>query len=141
MRILIRLGEQGPEISLAQLSSGLALNKSTVHRLLAAMQKFHLIERNPLNEKYRLGIKFHELGSGALHARSLQFEARPFLLELARRSNESVSLRLRRSRRRRYHLSRPRRFPHFHHHCPHTHRRTLSRALHRASQSYPRVAP
>jgi DNA-binding IclR family transcriptional regulator len=92
MRILIRLGEQGPEITLAQLSSGLALNKSTVHRLLAAMQKFHLIERNPLNEKYRLGIKFHELGSRALHARSLQFEARPFLLELARRSNESVSL-------------------------------------------------
>jgi len=92
MRILIHLGEHGPEISLTQLSSGLALNKSTVFRLLSAMQKFHLIERNPLNEKYRLGLKFHELGARALHARSLQSAARPFLIELARRSNESVSL-------------------------------------------------
>jgi len=92
MRILIHLGERGPEISLTKLSSDLALNRSTVHRLLSAMQKFHLIEQNPLSEKYSLGLKFHELGSRALYTRSLQSEARPFLVELARRSNESVSL-------------------------------------------------
>jgi len=92
MRILIHLGEHGPEASLTQLSSGLALNKSTVYRLLSAMQKFHLVEQNPLNNKYRLGLKFHELGARALQARPLQSEARPFLVELARRSGESVSL-------------------------------------------------
>jgi DNA-binding IclR family transcriptional regulator len=92
MRILIHLGEHGPEVSLTQLSSGLALNKSTVCRLLGAMQKFHLIEQNPLNQKYRLGLKFHELGACAFHARSLQSEARPFLIELAQRSKETVSL-------------------------------------------------
>lgn len=92
MRILIHLGEHGPEVSLTQLSSCLALNKSTVYRLLGAMQKFHLIEQNPLNQKYRLGLKFHELGARALHARSLQSEARPFLIELAQRSKETVSL-------------------------------------------------
>jgi IclR family KDG regulon transcriptional repressor len=92
MRILIHLGERGPEISLTQLSSSLALNRSTVYRLLSAMQKFHLIEQNPLNEKYSLGLKFHELGARALHTRSLQSEARPFLVTLAQRSGESVSL-------------------------------------------------
>lgn len=92
MRILIHLGDYGPEISLTELSAALAFNKSTVFRLLRAMQKFHLIERNPLNEKYRLGLKFHELGTRSLYARSLQSEARPFLLELAERSKESVSL-------------------------------------------------
>ena len=92
MRILIHLGENGPEMAISQISFDLALNKSTVYRLLVAMQKFHLIEQNPLNEKYRLGLRFHELGARSLHARSLQSEARPFLEELARRSNESVSL-------------------------------------------------
>jgi DNA-binding IclR family transcriptional regulator len=92
MRILLHLGENGPEMAISQISFDLAINKSTVYRLLTAMQKFHLIEQNPLNEKYRLGLKFHELGSRSLHARSLQSEARPFLEELARRSNESVCL-------------------------------------------------
>jgi IclR family KDG regulon transcriptional repressor len=92
IRILIHLGNYGPELSLAQLSSALAFNKSTVFRLLRAMQKFHLIERDPLNEKYCLGLKFHELAARSLYARSLQSEARPFLLELAARSKESVSL-------------------------------------------------
>jgi len=92
MRILLHLGSNGPELSLTQLSSALALNKTTAYRLLAAMQKFHLIERNALNGKYRLGLKFHELGARSLHARSLQFDVRPFLVELARRSGESVTL-------------------------------------------------
>ena len=92
MRIILHLGDNGPDLSLAQISSELALNRSTVHRLLAAMQKFHLIEQNALNEKYRLGLKFHELAARTVHTRSLQYEARPYLVELARRSNESVSL-------------------------------------------------
>jgi IclR family transcriptional regulator, KDG regulon repressor len=92
MRILLHLGENGPELALTQLASGLTLNKTTVYRLLHAMQEFHLIEQNPFNEKYRLGLKFHQLADRSLHARSLQSEARPFLAELARRSNESVSL-------------------------------------------------
>ena len=92
LRILIHLGNCGPELSLAQLSSSLALNKSTAYRLLGALQKFHLVERDPRNGAYRLGLKFHELGARSLYARSLQSEARPFLLELAARSKESVRL-------------------------------------------------
>jgi IclR family transcriptional regulator, KDG regulon repressor len=92
IRILLHLGENGPEMGISQLSSELQLNKATVYRLLNALRKFDLIERNPANALYRLGLRFHELGSRALHARSLQSEARPFLLELARRSKESVSL-------------------------------------------------
>ena len=92
MRILLYFGDHGPELSLAQLSSALALNKSTVHRLLAALQKFYLVERNPFTGHYRLGLKIHELSSRTLHTRSLQSDARPYLEELARRSRESVSL-------------------------------------------------
>lgn len=75
-----------------QLAGDLGLNKTTVFRLLNAMQKFELIEKNPANERYRLGLRLHELGCRALESRPLRNEAHAFLVELARLSNESVSL-------------------------------------------------
>jgi DNA-binding IclR family transcriptional regulator len=92
MRILFHMGQNGPDIGITQLASALSINKTTVHRLLNAMQKFELIERNPESERYRLGLRLHELGSRAVESRTLQSEAQPFLVELSVRSRESVSL-------------------------------------------------
>jgi len=92
IRILLHLGENGPDMSLTQFASALRLNKTTVHRLLRALQKFHLIERNPHSEKYRLGLKFHALGARSVLWRSLPYDARPFLVELSRRSGETAIL-------------------------------------------------
>jgi len=79
-------------MGITQLAGELALNKTTVHRLLNAMQKFELIEKNPVNERYRLGLKLHELGCRALESRTLRGEAHAFLVEMSRRCNESVSI-------------------------------------------------
>lgn len=92
LRILIRLGEHSPDMALTEIASSLRLNKATVLRLLRTLQKFRLVELQPHNKRYRLGLKFHELGARSLFKRSLQLEARPFLLELARRSKETVIL-------------------------------------------------
>lgn len=92
LRILLYMGDNGPEMGVTQLASGLGLNKTTVHRLLNAMEKFDLIERNPEGERYRLGLKLHDLGTRAVESRSLRTEAHRFLLELSRVSRESVSL-------------------------------------------------
>lgn len=92
IRILFHMGQHGPDIGITQLASALAINKSTVYRLLNAMQKFELIEQNRETERYRLGLKLHELGARAVESRTLQNEARLHLLEMSRRSGESVSL-------------------------------------------------
>jgi IclR family KDG regulon transcriptional repressor len=92
LRILFHMGQNGPEMRVTQIASELGLNKATVHRLLTAMEKFGLTEKNPESERYRLGLKLHELGTKAAQARTLQSEARHHLVELSRRSNESVSL-------------------------------------------------
>jgi IclR family KDG regulon transcriptional repressor len=92
LRILLHLGQHGPEMGITDLASAMNLNKTTVYRLLNAMQKFELIEQNPDNERYRLGLKLHELGLKALESRTLQREAHRFLLEMSRRSHETVSL-------------------------------------------------
>lgn len=92
LRILLHLGQNGPERGVTQLAAELNLDKATVHRLLNAMEKFGMIERNADNERYRLGLKLHELGNKAVESRTLQSEAHRFLLEMSRRSQETVSL-------------------------------------------------
>jgi DNA-binding IclR family transcriptional regulator len=92
LRILLHLGQNGPELGITQLATALCLDKATVHRLLNAMEKFGMIERNADNERYRLGLKLHELGNKAMESRTLQTEAHHFLLEMSRRSHETVSL-------------------------------------------------
>jgi IclR family transcriptional regulator, KDG regulon repressor len=92
LRILLHLSQYGPELGITDLASTMHLNKSTVYRLLNAMAKFEVVEQNPENERYRLGLKLHELGLKALESRTLQREAHRFLLEMSRRSHETVSL-------------------------------------------------
>lgn len=92
LRILLHLGEYGPEMGITQLAGELRLNKTTVYRLLNAMAKFEFIEKNSENETYRLGLRLHLLGCRALESRSLSIEAHRFLVELSRRCNESVSI-------------------------------------------------
>ena len=92
LRILLHVGQAGSELGVTQLATALSLDKATVYRLLKAMEKFDLIEKNPENEKYRLGIKLHELGTQAVQSRTLQSEAHRFLLVLAHRSGETITL-------------------------------------------------
>jgi len=92
LRILVHMGEHSPEAGITELASDLGLTKATVHRLLTTMERFDLIERNADNERYRLGLKLHQLGSRALESRTLRTEARRLLVEMSRRSRETVSL-------------------------------------------------
>lgn len=92
MHILFHLGQNGPEMRIAEIASGLQMNKTTVYRLLDALEKLDLVQRDPENERYRLGLKLYELGTKAARARTLQSEARRYLKEMARVSNEAVSL-------------------------------------------------
>jgi DNA-binding IclR family transcriptional regulator len=92
LRILLHIGQNGPELGVTQLAFALNLNKTTVYRLLNAMEKFEVIEKNGESEKYRLGLKLHELGAKAAESRTLRGDAHRFLVELSQRCNESVSL-------------------------------------------------
>jgi IclR family transcriptional regulator, KDG regulon repressor len=92
LRLLLHLGEYGPEMGITQLADELRLNKTTVYRLLSAMEKLEFIEKNRTNQRYRLGLKLHELGCRALESRTLRGEAHEFLVEMSKRCNESVSI-------------------------------------------------
>jgi IclR family KDG regulon transcriptional repressor len=92
LRILVYMGEQAPEAGVPELATELGLSQATVHRLLSTMERFNLIERDAQSERYRLGLKLHQLGSRAAASQTLRTEAHRLLLEMSRRSRETVSL-------------------------------------------------
>jgi IclR family KDG regulon transcriptional repressor len=92
LRILLYMGQANPNTGIGEIAKELGLNKTTVYRLLTAMERFGLVEKTPVGESYRLGLKLHELGAKAVESRSMRVEAHPLLVELARKSGESVHL-------------------------------------------------
>lgn len=91
LRILVYMGEQAPEAGVEELAEELGLRKATVHSLLNTLQRFDLIERDD-RERYRLGLKLYQLASRAAASQTLRVEAHRLLVEMSRRSRETVSL-------------------------------------------------
>lgn len=92
IRLLKAFTPQSPEQSLAELSSRLGLNKSTAHRLLAALESESLVERNAERGTYRLGAGTVALGVQALAGSDLRARVHPVLERLAGESGETATL-------------------------------------------------
>lgn len=51
------------ELSVKEISEGLHLSKSTVHGLIKTLEFRGYLEQNPVNQKYKLGLRLFELGN------------------------------------------------------------------------------
>lgn len=91
LQLLKLFGQDQAEWSLNELVQHTNLNKTTVFRMLTALESEGLIERNERGD-YRLGIVTAILGSRALYSNTLSKVARPFLADLAHQSSERVTL-------------------------------------------------
>jgi DNA-binding IclR family transcriptional regulator len=92
MSILHAFDETHLELGVTALSQKTGLDKSTVHRLLGALQQGGLIEQNSETSKYHLGFGLVRLARLALHHLDLPRIARPHLEELGAYSQETVNL-------------------------------------------------
>ena len=92
IRLLKAFSADEPELTLSQLSTRLGLNKTTAHRLLAALESEALVERSTARGSYRLGPATVALGAQAQSTNYLRVHARPTLERLARMSQETVTL-------------------------------------------------
>ncbi len=80
-----------PEWSLGELADAVGLNKTTTHRILAALEGEGLITRTSAGN-YRLGTELIALGGCAMRSNNLRDAARSFMETLARETNETVTL-------------------------------------------------
>lgn len=92
MRILNAFKDSQIEYGVSELSHTLDINKSTVYGILRTLSEYRMLEQDPNTRKYRLGPSLIELGSRARTRRDLRLIARPFLLDLMERTQETVLL-------------------------------------------------
>jgi IclR family transcriptional regulator, KDG regulon repressor len=79
-------------LSVSEIGAKTALHRSTAHRILMALEYNDLIQQNPDNGKYRLGIKLFRLGHQAVSHLDLREICRPFLARIMNETKETVHL-------------------------------------------------
>jgi DNA-binding IclR family transcriptional regulator len=92
MRLLSRFDAAHPEWGVTELSRDLGINKSTISKILSTLEFHRYLTQNPENRKYRLGLRFFEIGSLVADQMDLQKVALRFMEELNRKVEETVHL-------------------------------------------------
>ncbi|HLI27496.1 MAG TPA: IclR family transcriptional regulator [Chloroflexota bacterium] len=89
--LLFRVAERPEGASLRQLADEVGCSKSTVHRLLATLERLEVVERDPALRQYRLGRRLRALRQEA-PAVDLRALAEPHLVALRDAVGETASL-------------------------------------------------
>lgn len=79
-------------MGLTEISKITSLNKTTAFNLLASLVTLGLVEQDAQSRKYRLGLRCLELGRQVQQRLQVSHLARPILVDLCRKTNETVNL-------------------------------------------------
>lgn len=90
LNLLGDVGERGERS--ADIAEALGLTQPTAHRIISALERHGLIEREEATKRYRLGLALFALGAKAADGTGLRQVARPSLLRLAHESKDTVFL-------------------------------------------------
>lgn len=92
LKILECFTNDQPEWGVTELSEYLGLYKSVVHRVLVTLEHRGFVSKNPISQKYFLGIKLFELGMVVANQMNLRSIARPIMEQLCEDAKETVML-------------------------------------------------
>ena len=92
IRLIKAFSDEDYEIGISDLGKRLKLPKSTVHRLASTLVDGGMLEQSDDNGRYRLGLVVFELGSLVRRKMDFYSEAKPFLMSLRDKTEESVHL-------------------------------------------------
>ena len=90
--LLKAFSEDEIDIGVSTLAKRLGMAKSTVHRLATTLVSEGMLEQNPENGKYRLGIALFGLGALVRRRMDVSTEAKPYLFDLRETTGETVHL-------------------------------------------------
>jgi len=88
--LLISMKKSG--LGVTEIARQIDINKSSVYRILSTLVQYGFIEQDKETGRYKLGYKFLEVSSRLLESIDLREEARPFLTELEKETNEVIHL-------------------------------------------------
>ncbi|MGH8993544.1 MAG: IclR family transcriptional regulator [Acidimicrobiia bacterium] len=91
LALLEAFGPEQPDFSLAELAVRSRLPKSTAHRILALLESWRGVERSAAG-RYRLGLRFFELGGLVQDRLRLREVALPYMEDLLATTREMIHL-------------------------------------------------
>ena len=90
LKLLGEVGEKGARI--AEIAESLGLKAPTTHRIVSALERHGLIERERATKRYRLGLALFALGATAADGTGLRKLCRPALVRIAGETGDTVFL-------------------------------------------------
>ena len=79
-------------VGLSEISKATALNKTTAFNLLASLVTLRFVEQDAQSRRYRVGLRCLELGRHVQQRLEVSHLARPILVDLCSKTNETVNL-------------------------------------------------
>ncbi len=92
IHLLKTFTEADDELGISELAKRLGVAKSTVHRLAGTLLEEGLLQQNPENGRYRLGVGLFSLGSLVRARLDVTSESKHLLNELREQTQENVRL-------------------------------------------------
>ena len=90
MKLLGDAGEKG--LRAVELGERLELSSTTAHRIVTALERHGLVEREKATRRYRLGLSLFALGAKAADGTGLRRFCRPALVRIASETGDTVFL-------------------------------------------------
>jgi len=92
LQVLELFSLEKPEWGVTEISKALNIYKSNIHNILSTLAEKGFVKKDHKTDKYKLGIKFFELGSVVIKNMDLRKIAHPYIEELSKEFNETVHL-------------------------------------------------
>ena len=92
LQVLELFSLEKPEWGVTEISKALNIYKSNVHNVLTTLAEKGFVIKDSKTDKYKLGIKFFELGSIVIKNMDLRKIAHPYIEELSKEFKETVHL-------------------------------------------------
>jgi len=92
LQVLELFSIEKSEWGITEISKALNICKSNVHNILSTLAEKSFVEKDRETDKYKLGIKFFELGSVVIKNMDLRRIAYPYVEKLSKKFNETVHL-------------------------------------------------
>ncbi len=92
LQIMDILSAERHGMGVTEIAKQIGIHKSSVYRLLSTLVEYGYVEQDEETERYKLGYKLLEMSSKLLESIDLRKEAKPYLRELEKLTNEVVHL-------------------------------------------------
>ncbi len=89
---IVELLAKKGELGVTRIASEVAMDKSSVYRILATLKRIGYVCQNPSNQKYSNTSKFARLGAPSIELGDLRDRAHPVLAAMAEEAGEAASL-------------------------------------------------